>query len=54
MANTRVLFSDIDGVLHNTPLIENVDLAGLAVQGADKLLAIGLFGLAQHLENMLV
>lgn len=54
MTNTRVLFSDIDGVLHSTALIENVDLAGLAAQGADKLLAIGLFGLAQHLENVLV
>lgn len=51
---TRVVFCDIDGVLHKTSLIEGVDLAALATQGADKLLAIGLFGLAEHLENVLV
>ncbi len=48
MANTRVLFSDIDGVLHNTALIESVDLAGLAAQSADKLVAIGLFSLRRR------
>lgn len=50
---TRVLFCDIDGVLHSASLIEGADLAGLAAQGADKLLALGLFGLSQHLEQVL-